>query len=224
MLAPIVAVMPTTDIGNCASASPGPDPYDNGTLAPWLVNNINNNFRALLITGFIGVIVAGVIAWRGNKKHSAGSDERVGTWTFVFLGVTALLLIGALYLSLNWSEFYTRAHGWAANALFVFLFATVVIKAVEHHSTRHDNLWRKWLYRGYWLIAACMLIGALVSWIGDWIGGNSFLHGYNVGALEAWEIFFFSAYWIIQTVENWNEPITGKAPEAVQAGEMVALR
>lgn len=220
MLAPIVAVMPTTDIGNCASASPGPDPYEHRALAPWLITTIDNNFRALVITGFIGVILAAIIAWRGNKKYAADSAERVKGWTFVFLGLTALLLIGAWLLSLNWSQFYTRAHGWAANALFVFLFATVVVKAMEHESTKNDNAWSKRLYWGYWLIAACMLLGALVSWIGDWIFGNSFLHGYNVGALEAWEIFFFAAFWVIQTIENWNEPVIVRVPEAVQAGEM----
>ena len=47
MLAPIVAVVPTTDVGVCWSQSPGPLPVDDdGNLASWAMANADNNITA----------------------------------------------------------------------------------------------------------------------------------------------------------------------------------
>ena len=52
MLAPIVAVAPTTDVGRCWSIPPIPLPVNNdGSLAGWVVANIDNNIHALLFAG-----------------------------------------------------------------------------------------------------------------------------------------------------------------------------
>ena len=51
MLAPIVAVVPTSDVGTCWSQTPIPLPVkDDGELADWVVANIDNNVTALIVT------------------------------------------------------------------------------------------------------------------------------------------------------------------------------
>jgi hypothetical protein len=40
---------------------------------------------------------------------------------------------------------------------------------------------------------------------------------HTVFALEAYEIAFFAFYWIVQTVENWNEKVIGTAPVKADA-------
>jgi hypothetical protein len=58
MLAPVVAVVPTTDVGLCWSRTPGSLPLNpDGTLSDIVVANIDNNVLALLITGIGGLLV-----------------------------------------------------------------------------------------------------------------------------------------------------------------------
>jgi hypothetical protein len=56
MLAPVVAVVPTTDVGRCWSVAPSPLPVKaDGSLADWVVTNIDNNIYALLIAGALAL-------------------------------------------------------------------------------------------------------------------------------------------------------------------------
>jgi hypothetical protein len=56
MLAPVVAVVPTTDVGRCWSVAPSPLPVNaDGSLADWVVTNIDNNIYALLIAGALAL-------------------------------------------------------------------------------------------------------------------------------------------------------------------------
>jgi len=48
MLAPLVAVVPTSDVGRCWSVAPVPRPIEpDGSLANWVVSNVDNNVAAL---------------------------------------------------------------------------------------------------------------------------------------------------------------------------------
>jgi hypothetical protein len=194
MLAPVVAVAPTTDVGDCWSVEPIPLPVkDDGSLANWVVTNVDNNFYALLIAGALGLVVALLTAISVNRSVRA-PVEQVEKGTALSLTVTAGALGLGWWLIRNWDDFYTRAHGIAAVLMFVFLIGAVVGKAVEQR--REANRAYFWVYT---VVAVLMGIGGiLIAWlrIGD---------DHTVFVLEAWEIVLFAVFWGVQTKENWSE-------------------
>ena len=115
MLAPVVAVAPTTDVGDCSSVDPSPLPGRADFVA-----TIDNNFYALLIAGAVGLGVAFIIAVLVNESVRA-PFEKVEKGTSLSLLVSAVALLGGWWLIENWSDFYSKAHGYAAVAMFVFL-------------------------------------------------------------------------------------------------------
>lgn len=207
MLAPAVAVVPTTDVGSCWSVTPQPLPVnEDGLLAGWVVTNIDNNVYALLIAGGIGLIVAAVTALvaRWGERPAIQQGER---GTVVSLVITGLVLLLVWWAIQNWDDFYTRTHGIAAVLMFVFLIGAIVGKVVEHWNER-DKAWF-WVYAA---IAAVMILGGiLIPWTRVFDDHTTF-------ALEAYEITFFALYWIVQTAENWNEEVRLTKPVSVQAG------
>jgi hypothetical protein len=125
MLAPVVAVVPTTDVGQCWSQSPGRLPVDeDGNLAPWVVANIDNNITALLITGIAGLLVAAVIASIATSNLRAVAEVGDAGTRRGLAAAMAFLLVGA-GLFVWWDDFSTRAHGIAAVLMFLFLALAV---------------------------------------------------------------------------------------------------
>ena len=201
MLAPVVAIAPTMDAERqCWSVPPTSFPIQNGSVAEWVTTNIDNNFYALLIAGGIGVAVAAFIAIFVNRRSGVRSVlapfERGERGTRLGLIVTALALLFGWWLIENWSDFNTRAHGFAAVGMFGFLIAAILANVLEQFETRA----RRWSW-GYATIAALMILGGIVI---PWFRiGNE----YTVGVLEAYEILLFAVYWIAQTKENWHEEV-----------------
>jgi len=196
MFAPVVAVAPTTDVGDCWSIPPNPLPVnEDGSLADWVVTNIDNNFYALLIAGGVGLAVAAGVAMLVNRSVRAPlvMGER---GTRVSLAVTGLLLLFGWWLIQNWDGFTTHAHGYAAALMFVFLVGAIIAKVAEHWDKR-DEAWF-WIYAA---VAALMVVG------GALIPTTRIFGDHTVFALEAFQIAFFAIYWIVQTAENWNEKV-----------------
>jgi hypothetical protein len=207
IFAPAVAVAPTTDVGRCWSIPPSPLPVkDDGSLADWVVTNIDNNIYALLIAGGVGLGVAALTAMVVNRSVRA-PIEKVERATRVSLAVTALVLLFGWWLIQNWDDFNTRAHGFAAVLMFVFLIGAIVAKVVEHRDER-DKVWF-WVYAA---IAGLMILAAIL------IPTTRIFGEHTVFALEAYEIAFFAVYWIVQTAENWNEKVIGAVPVKAEAG------
>jgi len=207
MLAPVVAVVPTTDVGRCWSVPPGPPPVNaDGSLADWVVANIDNNIYALLIAGGLGLIVAAITAMVVNRSVRAPLEQGE-RGTRLSLAATALVLLLVWWSIQNWDDFYTRAHAIAAVLMFVFLIGAIVAKVVEHRN-KPDKVWF-WVYLG---IAALMILGGIV------IPTTRIFDEHTSFALEAYEIVFFAVYWIIQTRENWNEEVIETAPVNTEAG------
>ena len=196
MFAPVVAVAPTTDVGNCWSIPPSPLPVnEDGSLSDWVVTNIDNNFYALLIAGGVGLVAAaGVAMFVGRSVRAPLVMGERGTR--VSLAVTALVLLIGWWLIQNWDGFTTHAHGYAAVLMFVFLVAAIVAKVVEYWTDR-DRPWF-WVYAA---VAALMILGGIL------IPTTRIFGDHTVFALEAYEITFFAVYWIVQTAENWNETV-----------------
>ena len=195
MLAPVVAVVPTSDAGDCWSLSPSPLPKgSDGKLADWVLANINNNVRSLLFAGFVGLIVAGLIA--SIAKRDPLAVAKVGA-VDMRMGLVAafVLLLAGLALHTWWDAFPTRAHGFAAVLMFVFLALATASNAKEHKGVGGN---RKF-FRIYGLIAVLMAAAGVL--------GLVFLRGWShmVLFLEIVEILLFAAFWLTQTNEHWYE-------------------
>lgn len=197
MLAPVVAVVPTTDVGECWSQSPGRLPVDDdGNLAAWVTANIDNNITALLITGIAGLLVAAVIATIATNNVRAVAEVGDIGMRLGLLAAMVFLLTGAA-LFVWWDDFDTRAHGIAAVLMFLFLALAVGGNAWNR---RNDPAPRAyfWLYA---TIAAAMVIAPLIMFP----LGSQWQH--MVLVLEATEITLFAVFWLVQTKEHWGETV-----------------
>jgi hypothetical protein len=196
MLAPVVAVAPTApsvkDVCSSITNSPLPSHAD-------FVATVSNNFDSLLITGAIGLGVAFLVAMVVNKRDLSPLTK-AGRGTTISLIVTGLALLFGWWAKSGMSNFYTGAHGLAALAMFVLLIASVGTKAYQHRAKSP-----RWYYWIYVVIAVVMTLGGLLIKFLP-IGGN-----YTIFVLEGYEIGFFAVYWIIQTVENWDEEVISAA-------------
>lgn len=193
--APVVAFVPTSGVGTCWSLPPEPLPVNpDGSLAEWVVANIDNNVTALLIAGFAGLAAAAVIAMIANRSVSAVA--RVGErGTRLGLLIALVLLVVGWLLFAFWDDFDTKAHGYAAVAMFAFMALAVGGNAWDRRRARGVAFW---LYAS---IAVLMVLAAVVVFA----IGTSWDHG--VLALEITEITLFAAFWIVQTVEHWHESV-----------------
>lgn len=183
MLAPVVAVAPTTDVGQCWSQQPIPLPVKpDGSLADWVVANIDNNIAALLITGIVGLLVAAAVAHLGRSN-----SVRWG------LAATLAFLVLAWLAFRYWDDFDTRAHGIAAVGMFAFLAAAVALNAWD---LRGDPVKRVYFIT-YVVIAALMVAVPLVLIPFNWT--------HTVLIIEAVEIMLVGMFWLLQTAEHWGD-------------------
>lgn len=196
MLAPVVAVAPTTDVTeNCGSLEEASLPMVGGKPAEWLILNVENNFYALLIAGAVGLVIGITLALVINRGPRA-TMENVERGTRVSLAATGAVLLFGWWAFENWDDFYTRAHGAAAFVLFLWLIAAVAGKAWEHREKATVY------YPIYATVAVAMLTGGGVIQLWE-IGGRN-----TTFVLEAFELAWFALFWIVQTVENWDEEVT----------------
>lgn len=192
MLAPVVAVIPTTNVGTCWSVEPPADPVVDGKLAPWVVANIDNNMWALILTGIVGLVVAAIIASIAKGPQAVMEIGTAGMR--IGLAATLLFLVGALLAFRLWDSFYERAHGFAAVGLFAFLALTALLNA---RVVRSDPTKRVYFVL-YLSIPILMVLAAILVQIPpDW--------DHRILVLEAIEIGLFGFFWSVQTVELWDE-------------------
>lgn len=196
MLAPVVALVPTTKIGGCWSIEPDPDPMIKGELAEWVVRNIANNFGALAIAGVIGLVVAIALAVHDKRKGKTTKQTERNMRTSAMISGAILLIF--VVLMIRWEYFKVFAHHLAAGSMFVALNVAVIATARWERSERKLFGWRyKQWYR---CLAWLMSVGGLVVW-----GLAALTVAHHVLVIEAWEIVMFALFWIVQTVDNWRE-------------------
>jgi hypothetical protein len=205
MFAPVVAIVPTKNVGTCWSIEPRPSPVKaDGSLDDWVVAHIDNNFHALLIAGALGLAATAVIALWLNRQDFIGA-ARAQYWTTASLIGTGVALLAAWWMITYWGGFYARAHVYAAFAMFNLLIAAIVFVTID---TRHRRpYWWKW-YAG---VAVLMVLGAA------FIGLSNVFGEHKVLVLEAYEIILFGIYWSIQTAEKWDEHVRDTGPTTVTA-------
>jgi len=197
MLAPIVAVVPTSDVGTCWSQTPIPLPVkDDGELADWVVANIDNNVTALIVTGILGLIVAAVIASIATRNVRAVAEIGPVHMRLGLLGAMAFLVGGAVVFAF-WNDFDTRAHGLAAVTMFLFLALAVGINAWQRRAGPAPRV--------YCLLYASIAILMVLAAVDMFPLGSRWTH--MVLILEATEITLFAVFWLVQTNEHWHETV-----------------
>lgn len=190
MLAPIVAVVPTTNVGECWSVPPPARPLNpDGTLAAWVVANIDNNLWALIITGFLGILTWLVIVWRTQGLSAIVQGSSGVRWGFL---ITLVVIVLAWLAFRFWDDFYDRAHGWSAVGLFALLAVVVFLNAREVQRTGGSTA----IAVIYYVICGAMVLAALPLFFSSW--------EHNVLIVEATEIFLFGVFWSVQTYELWR--------------------
>jgi hypothetical protein len=212
MLAPVVAVAPTIDLGRCWSVVPNPPPRTaDGSLAEWVVTNIDNNIYALLIAGGIGLVVALLTAIFPKRTLQPLVDKRTRSTTLSLVATAGALLVVWLLIQ-NWGDFDTRAHGYAALLMFVFLILAIGANGIHHRRDwKNGNERKKKWFKTYTVVGVLMAVGGILIPTTRVFGEHSTLW------LEGYEIVLFAVYWIAQTVENWNEEVIEAVPVQTQA-------
>ncbi|MEM8746029.1 MAG: hypothetical protein AAGF91_04950 [Actinomycetota bacterium] len=205
MLAPVVALAPTSSAGTCWSIEPvasprvprdAADPDGPWMLAEWVRANIENNIEALLVVGIAGLVIAAMIAVIQHRTPTALVTV-VPKETAIGLAVTLSILFAGWLALRWWDDFETQAHGYAAIAFFGFLFAAAVTSALHRWSS--DAKGRAIVYG---LIAAAMAATFVVIFPMQDGWDHAILW------LEALEILWFGLFWAVQTNERWREPVT----------------
>lgn len=143
MLAPVVALVPTSGAGSCWSIKPDPLPtFKDGNdtlLEDWVVANIDNNIKALLLAGVFGLLVAIVIAPVAMKVRRPDGEKvsdaaeaaikgNVGT-VLSLAAAGATLIAFAVWREVSPEFFNERSHGFAAITMFAFLAGASFVNA-----------------------------------------------------------------------------------------------
>jgi hypothetical protein len=177
MLAPVVALVPTPD--EDASAAVLFTTKD-------ITASVTNNITALLAVGAIGLIVAAVLHRRDRPLLAL-----IGYAVAVALFVTTLL-----WLVIDRPSFVHDAHFIAASLMFTCISGVVWVNAIGYRSKKGAPPVRN----PYFPIAVAMVASVVAMLIAERAGWDYWLLG-----LEFALIGLFALFWLIQTVELWDE-------------------
>lgn len=192
MLAPVVAVVPTTEVVTCWSAEPARFPVDDDAFAMVFRAAITNNMGALLLTGALALLVTAVLgsATRGGPRMAMQSLEPGSRWGLY----AAIALVVAATAGLRWwSGFDMHAHDIAAGSMFACLAAAVWINGRTAARSGQGGY-----HAAYRMIAVAMVAPAALLLPAF----DGFAH--RVFVVEAIEIGLFAVFWLLQTRQFWT--------------------
>jgi len=213
MLAPVVALVPTTRQEMLCDGKTLPLSLDRDDLVP-------NSLLALLAAGAAILAATAIIAMRRrtlkDRATSLGHSLRTG------VAPSAALMIAALVTVIGFNQpWYTFMHFGAAVGLFVSISLAIgSLLSERFHSLLHRLLtWarptdkyrkpeRKY-YRGY----AGVLIATLPLMLLAGMAGRSWIFWVEVVGVAS-----FTVFWSIQTAELWDRlPEPSRIPESTRA-------
>ncbi len=202
MMAPVVALIPTTDDlnGVCRTqmlAIGHYRPAVSGSL--FVPAAINNNLHVLVFAGTAAIILflVAVGIQRLANGPASMSQYTTGTWISLLVGVA---VVGLGWVLLHWGYGWVlQGHARAACAMFALLAAAAITNCVVGWNEDAS----KYCAVLYGIVGALMIISGVVFLIAR--GSSSSRH--LVLYIEATEIALFLAFWAIQTVQRWNETV-----------------
>lgn len=192
MLAPMVAVLPTSVSTKCDPAFDSLNPTDPQYAA--MLTMIEDQTREGLhnnVIAYFGVLLVGLVAVMILAPNRLIRSELNKTKVRIAL-VAYILVVGVfvIFASLTWDEHSAWAHNTSAVVMFV-AFGVVVTYNVVRSGTP------QWYRHACLAIAILMAVAAIVVFpILRWVLDVD----WNVFALEAAEIALFGAFWLLQTV------------------------
>jgi hypothetical protein len=198
MFAPLVAIIPTTDVGVCWSSSPPARPVVDGELAEWVVAGVRNNVPALLIMGVVALATIALIPVATRNGSPWSALARSDRSSKASLAIVAVVLLVLWWAYTSWDGFFDHAHGYSAVAMFACLALAVAANAWQ---LRHERGGWFWAYSA---IAVSMPVAGLLVWVASMASGG---WDHAVLALEGIEIGLFAAFWALQTVRDWNRTV-----------------
>jgi hypothetical protein len=205
--APVVALVPTREGGPCGSVVTGSENRD---------LNIANNITALLVAGGLALVVMAVLSRLGRWDPHAGQPSRTGLLGFAVTVVLYLATVLVFVLDRSW--FTDWGHPIAAIAMFTFIFANVWLNAANLYFARRGTSRPVGVLNPYTVIgvlmAGAVVATVLLGVVGHW--------PYWKLALEASLITLFAVFWVLQTVELWDQGLrTADAPSGPSAEQAV---
>lgn len=205
MLAPVVALVPTTNVGIC-------EPVETSTTEAF--TGVTNNFTSALIIGWVLWLFARFFlpAQSNLPPVSRKGWRAVGA---VLLGFSVWFAFSRPNFDLLSPDFFNQwAHNAAAVLMFMFLFFAAALSA-----NRCDVPSYKKNYR---LLARAMVLLTLVVIVIAVIGVFTTEWQHAVFTLEAGEIVIFAIYWGIQTHEHRPTGQPQPPPDETTPGQILA--
>lgn len=192
MCAPVVALVPTPleDDPRCPSPA--------RCVPPEFIPGVENNIKALLVVGVLGLLFAAVTV----RAH-----RRLDLVAFALAAVGFIAF--ALVFATKRDAFLDYAHYGTAIPMFGLIVAVTVVNAVfaedfvDSGGTPTLIKTGRTLRNLYWMIAALMtitIVAAVVIFLVK-AGGGPEPGSHWVFVIEAILLFLFSAFWVLQTLQ-----------------------
>jgi hypothetical protein len=192
VLAPVVAFVPTSRPSfTCASTDfvqADPEAF------------VDNNVLALVVAGVVAIVV-GLIAALASRRSGDGGPPALDPSAAIGLAfAVALLVVGLGWYTRYRDSFLEHAHSVAASAMFVAIFAAIVVNVVRARGA----------YRRIYATTAITMVLVLVgTTIGGWVADD---WRHRVLWLELFELIPVTVFWAVQTVELWNGGVRPRRP------------
>lgn len=166
-------------------------------------------------TGVISYLIVGVIVVVATLVVSLARRRAEGIRLSTVLPSLAIAVLVFAAVAVGWwaarDVFLSLAHLLAAIAFFGLIAAVAVVKVFEHPDAPAAAP-RPWHRAAYWFIAIAMSVNLVVMVIVVQTGAN-------VGAVpppvfigECVALSLFVLFWVLQTIQKWNEADPSFAP------------
>lgn len=199
--APFVAVVPINRPGTCGVVNDGLDRD----------LEVANNVVAVLVV-FGAALAALAALWWHNRRRATGEPRPTRIELLGYAG-SVLLFLAASAVFWAQPEWFDRfGHPVAAVAMFAFVFATVVVNAVNLYYDRRDTEDPARRLNRYTWVALAMVVSVAGSVLLGWAGVEHWLL-----VIEASLIGCFAVFWGCQTAELWDQGLRTE-PGASTAG------
>ena len=185
LLLPLVAIVPTVLLPGSA---PGVDvPCATPCVPPAVVPAVDNAVATYLITGGLVLVVAAVLI-------VVGQVAREGAMLSLAVSAAVLAIVWATWAL--WHDAFLRfGHVVAAGAFFALIAVIAIVNALDG-STPDRRL------RVAYIAIAVVMLADLAALAVLALRGSEY--GVLVGEVIALTLFL--VFWVLQSVQNWNEP------------------
>jgi hypothetical protein len=196
MVAPLVALVPTSGTGNCMSVA-----FAGQETGP----GISNNVTALLIGGVVAALVGLFMGLRDRRENLGGRPVQKPTWWG--LAIATALIVGAIFWYRVWREsFLDAAHYTAAVTMFIFVGVAAGTNGFYWRGRGWNPLrWLRAREGGWASVYRSVPIGMILAGAATLAIGEAMDSKHTVFVLEFVEIGFFILYWVTQTAEQWDQ-------------------